>query len=72
MSYFNNICLLKAPQAFDIPHPQDVSDLTEICYLAGMIEDVHYLTAEGFEEHEERLSFLRNIRRQEVAGLHRG
>jgi len=38
MSYFNNVCLLKAPQAFDIPHAQDVSDLTEICYLAGMIE----------------------------------
>jgi magnesium-protoporphyrin IX monomethyl ester (oxidative) cyclase len=38
MSYFENVCLLKAPQAFDIPHAQDVSDLTEICYLAGMIE----------------------------------
>ncbi len=39
MSYFNNISLLKVPQAFDIPHPQDVSDLTEICYLAAMIVD---------------------------------
>ena len=39
MSYFKNVCLLKAPQAFDVPHPQDVSDLTEICYLAGMIEN---------------------------------
>ena len=40
MSYFSNICLLKAPQAFDIPHPQDISDLTEICYLAAVVEDV--------------------------------
>lgn len=39
MSYFRNVCLLKAPQAFDIPHPQDISDLTEICYLAGMIKN---------------------------------
>ncbi|TRO48966.1 B12-binding domain-containing radical SAM protein [Candidatus Bathyarchaeota archaeon] len=39
MSYFKNICLLKAPQIFDIPHPQDISDLTEICYLAAMIEN---------------------------------
>ena len=39
MSYFRNVCLLKAPQAFDIPRPQDISDLTEICYLAGMIKN---------------------------------
>ncbi len=32
-----------------------------------MTDDVHYLTAEGYEEHEKRLSFLRNVRRQEVA-----
>lgn len=38
MAYFNDICFLKAPQAFDIPHPQDVSDLTEICYLASAVE----------------------------------
>jgi transcription elongation factor GreA len=33
----------------------------------GMTEDVHYLTPEGQKEHEERLAFLRNVRRQEVA-----
>lgn len=32
-----------------------------------MTDDVHYLTVEGLQEHEERLSFLRNVRRQEVA-----
>lgn len=32
-----------------------------------MTDDVHYLTPEGFREYEERLSFLRNVRRQEVA-----
>jgi anaerobic magnesium-protoporphyrin IX monomethyl ester cyclase len=39
MSYFKNVCLVKAPQAFDIPHPQNISDLTEICYLAAVIEN---------------------------------
>jgi magnesium-protoporphyrin IX monomethyl ester (oxidative) cyclase len=39
MSYFRNICLLKAPQAFDIPNPQGVSDLTEICYLAAVVKE---------------------------------
>ena len=32
-----------------------------------MSEEVHYLTPEGLQEHEERLNFLRNVRRQEVA-----
>lgn len=32
-----------------------------------MNEEIHYLTPEGFKEYEERLNFLRNIRRQEVA-----
>lgn len=32
-----------------------------------MSEDVHYLTPEGQREHEERLAYLRNVRRQEVA-----
>lgn len=32
-----------------------------------MTDEVHYLTPEGLKEHEERLSFLRNVRRQEVA-----
>ncbi len=32
-----------------------------------MNEEVHYLTPEGFKEYEKRLSFLRNVRRQEVA-----
>ena len=32
-----------------------------------MTEDVHYLTPEGAREHEQRLSHLRNVRRQEVA-----
>lgn len=32
-----------------------------------MSEEVHYLTPEGLKEHEERLNYLRNVRRQEVA-----
>ncbi len=32
-----------------------------------MTDDIHYLTVEGLQEHEERLNFLRNVRRQEVA-----
>lgn len=32
-----------------------------------MNDEIHYLTAEGVQEHEERLAFLRNTRRQEVA-----
>ncbi len=32
-----------------------------------MTDDVHYLTVEGLREHEERLNYLRNVRRQEVA-----
>ena len=32
-----------------------------------MADEVHYLTPEGLKEYEERLSFLRNVRRQEVA-----
>jgi len=32
-----------------------------------MTEDVHYLTREGLQEYEERLNYLRNTRRQEVA-----
>lgn len=32
-----------------------------------MTDDIHYLTEEGLREHEERLAFLRNVRRQEVA-----
>lgn len=32
-----------------------------------MNDEVHYLTPEGLRAYEERLDFLRNIRRQEVA-----
>jgi transcription elongation factor GreA len=32
-----------------------------------MTEDIHYLTPEGLKEYEQRLDFLRNVRRQEVA-----
>lgn len=32
-----------------------------------MNDEIHYLTKEGLKEHEERLNFLRNVRRQEVA-----
>ncbi len=32
-----------------------------------MADDVHYLTREGLREYEERLNYLRNVRRQEVA-----
>lgn len=39
MGYFKNICLLKAPQYFELPHPIVISDLTELCYLASMVKD---------------------------------
>jgi len=39
MSYFKDICLLKAPQYFELPHPFVVSDLTELCYLASVVKD---------------------------------
>lgn len=32
-----------------------------------MVDEIHYLTSEGLKEYEERLAFLRNVRRQEVA-----
>ncbi len=32
-----------------------------------MSEEVYYLTPQGLKEHEEKLSYLRNVRRQEVA-----
>jgi len=32
-----------------------------------MTDEVHYLTPDGLKEYEERLNFLRNVRRQEVA-----
>jgi transcription elongation factor GreA len=32
-----------------------------------MSDEIHYLTQEGQHEHEERLAYLRNVRRQEVA-----
>lgn len=32
-----------------------------------MSDEVHYLTPEGLKEYEERLSYLRNVKRQEVA-----
>jgi anaerobic magnesium-protoporphyrin IX monomethyl ester cyclase len=38
MSYFKNVCLLKSPQKFDIPQAIILSDLIEICYLAGMVQ----------------------------------
>ena len=45
MSYFKNVCLLKSPQKVDAPYALTVSDLTEICYLAGMVNnDVDSIT----------------------------
>jgi transcription elongation factor GreA len=32
-----------------------------------MNDEIHYLTLEGLKEYEERLNYLRNVRRQEVA-----
>ncbi len=32
-----------------------------------MVDEIHYLTLEGLKEYEERLAYLRNVRRQEVA-----
>lgn len=39
MSYFNRVALLKAPLVYDVPQPQYVSDLIEICQLAAVIEE---------------------------------
>ena len=45
MSYFKNVCLLKAPQKVDIPYGLILSDITEVCYLAGMVKnDVDSIT----------------------------
>jgi len=45
MSYFKNVCLLKSPQKSEIPYALVLSDLTEICYLAGMVKnDVDSIT----------------------------
>jgi magnesium-protoporphyrin IX monomethyl ester (oxidative) cyclase len=38
MAYFNNICLVKAPQTYELPFSINVPDLTELCYLAAMVE----------------------------------
>lgn len=38
MSYFKNLALLKAPLGYDIPQPQFVSDLIELCNLAAVVE----------------------------------
>lgn len=32
-----------------------------------MTDEIHYLTPQGLKEYEERLNYLRNVRRQEVA-----
>ncbi|MCK5205750.1 MAG: hypothetical protein KAR15_17835, partial [Desulfobacterales bacterium] len=45
MSYFKNVCLIKSQQKLDVPYALTVSDLTEICYLAGMVKnDVDSIT----------------------------
>jgi anaerobic magnesium-protoporphyrin IX monomethyl ester cyclase len=38
MGYFKNICLIKAPQTYELPFSINVPDLTELCYLAAMVE----------------------------------
>ncbi len=38
MSYFKDIALLKAPLAYDMPQPQYMSDLIEICTLAAVVQ----------------------------------
>lgn len=38
MGYFKNICLVKAPQTYELPFSINVPDLTELCYLAAMVE----------------------------------
>ena len=45
MSFFKNVCLIKSQQRLDVPYALTVSDLTEICYLAGMVKnDVDSIT----------------------------
>ena len=65
MSAFNHICLLKAPQAFEVPYANFISDLTEICYLAAAIEDVvESVTIPvdflGLKPYEAFIAFLKN------------
>ena len=38
MGHFKHVSLMKAPQYFEAPFPHFISDITEICYLASMIE----------------------------------
>ena len=40
MTAFKHLALVKAHPLYNIPFPQDISDLTELCYLAAAVRDV--------------------------------
>jgi len=37
---FKHLSLVKAHALYNIPFPQDLADLTELCYLAAAVRDV--------------------------------
>jgi len=40
LSAFTHLCLVNAPQAFEVPYAHFITDLTEISYLAAAVEDI--------------------------------
>jgi len=40
MTAFRHLALVKAHPLYNIPFPQDLADLTELCYLASAVRDV--------------------------------
>src|SRR5512139_3768977 len=40
MTVFKHLALVKAHSLLNIPFPQDISDLTELCYLAAAVRDI--------------------------------
>jgi anaerobic magnesium-protoporphyrin IX monomethyl ester cyclase len=40
MAFYNNICLVEAPQAVLTPFPRYITDCIGICYLAAAVEDI--------------------------------
>ena len=40
MTAFKHLALVKAHPLYNIPFPQDLADLTELCYLASAVHDV--------------------------------
>ncbi len=70
MSYFKNICLLKAPHAVEAPHPTFVSDFTEISGLAAVVEkDVESVSIPESFYHEGAFENFRRFLERNPADL---